>query len=98
MGFQMSLNKCATAHVVKGRLMRRGSTTLRSGARIEEVERRGSYWYLGIEQLMGVRLGVVKTRLGKQYLKRVRKTWESKLSAIGKVGLHNQWATSVRGG
>ena len=94
-GFELGLPKCSTAHMLSGRISSRGNADLPSGRTIAECGRDGSYKYLGVDQLMAARPGKVKARVGKEYIRRVRKTWSSKLNSRKKVQVHNQWCTSV---
>lgn len=95
MGMTLGLQKCATAHASRGRVVTRGETELPTGNTIEEVQYGQTYKYLGVEQLMGADLVRVRQSITKEYLRRVRKTWKSKLSRNNKVKLHNTWCTAV---
>lgn len=92
MGMTLGLRKCATAHAIRGRVVEQGDTVLPTGGTMEEVQYGQSYKYLGVKQLMGAELGKVRET---EYLRRVRKTWKSRLSAKNKAKVHNTWCTAV---
>ena len=67
--------------MVSGRVSHRGGggggAYLPSGRMIAECGKEGSYKFLGVDQLMAAQPGKVKARVGKEYIRRVRKTWSS---------------------
>ncbi len=93
-GMTFSLRKCAVAHMRAGRVKRLGGISAGHAGNISEVMS-GSYRYLGVEQLMGPKDSRTRKRVEDEYLHRVRKTWNSRLSVGSKVRAHNSWCVAV---
>ena len=51
----------------------------------------GSYWYLGAEQMMGVRSGEVVSKVRAEYIWTVRKTWHTNLNMRKTIQIHNAY-------
>jgi hypothetical protein len=91
----LGLKKCATAHVVAGKVVLGGRIPLATGGAISEVLYGETYRYLGMSQLLGVNLTVTKRRVRAEFFKRLRKTWRSQLNSKNKVLASNTWAAAV---
>ncbi len=87
------LKKCGTAHMRAGRVVSGGSLEGLTG-NIREVDD-STYKYLGVAQIIGARRKQTRKRVTIEYLKRVRKTWKTALSAKAMVAAHNSWCASV---
>ncbi len=71
-----------------------GIATRRTGE-IEEVTAGGAYRYLGVDQCMGPKSATTRSRVKKEYLRRVRKTRNSPLCGKSKAVTHNSWCAGV---
>ena len=94
-GMTLGLKKCAVAHMTRGDVVEAGDTALPSGSVIGEVTQDTTYKYLGISQIFEADLKVTKERVRKEFVRRQRKVWGSKLNARGKAKVANTWATAV---
>ena len=95
MGMELGLKKCAVAHMIRGSEEMRGSIALRSGAEKQELEEGDAYRYLGVEQRFGADLRKTKQGIEREYMRRTRRVWESKIWVGKKVQAQNTWATAV---
>ncbi len=94
-GMSLGVRKCAVAHMRAGRVRRGGDVdTLRAG-RIGEITGGGTYRYLGIEQVFGKKSVETRKKVSNEYLRRVRKTWNSSLKSRSKAVMHNSWCVGA---
>lgn len=65
------------------------------GRKVKEVPYEESYQYLWLAHLFGINLHRTQTRIHKEHLIMVRKTWASFLNARNKTVTHNMWSAAV---
>jgi hypothetical protein len=82
----LGLKKCATAHVVAGKVVLGGRIPLATGGAISEV-------LYGETYRMSLLLGVWRVRA--EFFKRLRKTWRSQLNSKNKVRASNTMAVVI---
>lgn len=82
-GMTFGIAKCSVAHMRRGRVVRQGGMRLQSGGTMKEVNE--AYKYLGVSQLFGPNLKETKSRIKKEFIARLRRSWEAKTNTKNKV-------------
>ena len=93
-GMEFGLKKCGVVGMKRGKLAKCTGIVIPDGGTIKTVEKDG-YKYLGILELDGILHNDMKSKLKGEYLRRLRKTLKSKLSAKNVVMAINTWAVPV---
>ena len=89
---QFGVDKCAYMYIERGKRKSLGEMININGVEIKELEEGDTYKYLGQDEAVGYDGPINKERVSKEYLKRVKKIWNSHLSAINKSTAHNVFA------
>ena len=92
---KFGLKKCAYLCINKGKIVTSKEPILINNIAIDLVKEGDSYKYLGQDKNLGYVGPINKERVVKEYLKRVRKIWESELSGYHKHIAHNAYAVPV---
>ena len=95
LGMSLGLRKCCVAHMRKGKVVKRGSLRLRSGAAVEEIPSDGVYRYLGIAQTIKANIVRSKAPAKKEYFRRLNQVWRSSLNSGTARVAHNTWCVPV---
>jgi hypothetical protein len=94
-GMVFGLDKCAKAHMKKGKLISGGDMTLSDGKQIQEIDHEHGYKYLGILQADTTKTQEAKELVKKEYFRRSRLALKSQLNAGNTIRAINTWATPV---
>ena len=86
------IDKCAYMKVVKGKQVSNLKPLEINDIVIQPVEEGDTYKYLGQDENINFDGPINKERVTKEYFTRVRKLWNSELSAYNKVITHNSFA------
>ena len=92
---QFGVDKCAFMYIEREKRKSLGEMININGVEIKELEEGDMYKYLGQDESVGYNGPVNKERVSKEYLKRVKKIWNSQLSAINKSTAHNVFAVPI---
>ena len=87
--------KCAYICIVRGKKKFLRSSIQINGLTIQELKECEQYKYLGQDESVGYHGPLNKERVLKEYTKRVRKIWSSKLYGNNKATAHNTLAVPV---
>ena len=90
-GMEFGINKCGTATMKRGKLIKSNGIKLSNGETINEVDEKG-YKYLGILELDKVKEKEMKEVLKAEYLRRAKLVMRSKLYGRNKIEATNTWA------
>ena len=93
-GMEFGINKCGTATMKRGKLIKSNGIKLSNGEAINEVDEEG-YKYLGILELDKVKEKGMKEVLKAEYLRRAKLVMRSKLHGRNKIKATNTWAVSL---
>ena len=93
-GMEFGINKCGTATMKRGKLIKSNGIKLSNGETINEVDEKG-YKYLGILELDKVKEKEMKEVLKAEYLRRAKLVMRSKLHGRNKIKATNTWAVSL---
>ena len=94
-GMQLGLQKCAVAHISKGRTIEGGDLSLSNDRVLRAAGRGNPYAYLGIKQVFEPDLAAIKKGLMDMYVLRLRRIWSSELNGRNKVQASNVWAVAL---
>ena len=93
-GMEFGINKCGTATMKRGKLIKSNGIKLSNGETINEVDEKG-YKYLGILELDKVKEKEMKEVLKAEYLRRAKLVMRSRLHGRNKIKATNTWAVSL---
>lgn len=93
MGF--GLDKCAIAHIEKGKLVSCENMKLDENTEIKSLNQGEFYKYLGVDECDGINHSKMKATIAKEYYRRVRKILETELNAQNKIAAINCLAIPV---
>ena len=94
-GMKFGLNKCAYIYTERGRRKSLGDKIVINEVEISEFEEGDLYKYLGIDEDIGYDGSLNKVRIGKEFLRRTKKIWNSELYSRNKVTAYNTFALPV---
>ena len=92
---QFGVEKCAYIYVERSKRKSLGETMNINGIEIKELEEGDTYRYLGQDESIGDAGPINKERVSKEFFKRVKKVWNSQLSATNKSIAHNTFAVPI---
>ena len=92
---KFGLDKCAYIYIERGKRKSLGTKLTIHNIDITELESGETYKYLGQDEDIGFKGELNKQRVIKEYLKSVRKIWNSELYSRNKVVAHNIFAIPV---
>ena len=92
---KFGLDKCAYIYIERGKRKSLGTKLTINNIEISELESEDTYKYLGQDEDIGFKGELNKQRVMEEYLKRVRKIWNSELYSRNKVLAHNIFAIPV---
>ena len=92
---QFGLEKCAYAYIESGKRKQLGENITVNNIAIEELKQDDTYKYLGQDEALNYNGPLTKERVSTEYLRRVRKVWNSQLNASNKTIAHNVFAVPV---
>ena len=92
---KFGLDKCAYIYIERGIQKSLDAKLSINGTDIEELDSGETYTYLGQDEDIGFKGELNKQRVKKEYLRRVRQTWNSELYSRNKVLAHNIFAIPV---
>ena len=88
-------SKCAYICIVRGKRKSLGSSIVMNGLMVQELKEEEQYKSLGQDESIGYHGPLNKGRVIKEYKRRVRKIWSSKLYGNNKVTAHNTLAVPI---
>lgn len=94
-GMQFGEEKCAYICVENGKRKSLGNTIEINKVKIREIEEEETYKYLGIEETVQFNTALNKEKITKEYIKRLRKIWQSELNGFNKIIATNMFAVPV---
>ena len=94
-GMQFGLEKCAYVYIERGKRKQLGENITVNNIAIEELKQDDTYKYLGQDEAVTLNGPLNKERVSTEYLRRVRKVWNSQLNASNKTIAHNVFAVPV---
>ena len=94
-GMDSGVTKCAKLAIRKGKVVASEGIKLPDGKEIKNLEKGDSYKYLVVLELDEVKCKDMKTKLTKEYFRRVRKLLWSKIDGGNVICGINTWAVSV---
>lgn len=89
------LDKCATAIYKGGKLIKIDNVKLDEKTSIRNLDIGESYKYLGVEEMDGIDNNKMKTKISKEYYRRVRKILGTELNATNKIKAINTLAVPL---
>ena len=89
---QFGQDKCAYLQIEKGPVMQNLKPISINALIIKPIEEGDNYKYLGIDENISYNGPINKERITKEYINRIRKIWNSQLSAFHKAVAHNAFA------
>jgi len=89
---EFGLDKCAKATFKRGKLAKTENIELDFGTTIEDLEREGTYKYLGVNEGDGIQHAKMKEKIRKEYYRRIRLVLKSELSAANRIDAINTLA------
>ena len=92
---KLGLDKCTYIYIERGKRKSLGTKLTINNIEISELESEDTYKYLGQDEDIGFKGELNKQRVMEEYLKRVRKIWNSELYSRNKVLAHNIFAIPV---
>ena len=92
---KFSESKCAYQWIERRLMVGKGKPIRLGGLTIKEIENGDSYRYLGIDESVGALGPLNKEKITKDYRKRLRKIWNSKLNGRNKVTAHITFAIPI---
>ena len=92
---EFGLDKYAKATFIKGKLTKTSNIVLNQDTAIKELDQKGTYKYLGINEGDGIQHSKMKEKIRKEYYRRIRMVLKSELNAINKMEVINTVATPV---
>ena len=92
---QFGVEKCAYIYIERGKRKSLGETISIHDDPIKELKEDETYKYLGQDEAIGYDGPINKDRVLKEYLRRVKKIWNSQLSALNKTIAHNVFAVPI---
>ena len=92
---QFGLDKCAYIYIERGKRTSLGTKLTINNIEITELESGDTYKCFGQDEDIGFKGELNKQRVMEEYLKRVRKIWNSELYSRNKVLAHNIFAIPV---
>ena len=92
---KFGLDKCANIYIERGKWKSLSTKLTINNIEITELESRDTCKYLGQDKYIGFKGELNKHRVLEEYLKRVRKIWNSELYSRNKVLAHNTFAIPV---
>ena len=82
-------------YIERGKRKSLGEMININSVEIKELEEGDTYKYLGQDESVDYDGSFNKEKVSKEYLKRVKKIWNSQLSAINKSTTHNVFAVPI---
>ena len=92
---KFGIEKCAVLVMKRGRLAQSEGIRLPDETTIRAMTEGERYKYLGMLEADGMLHDTMKTKIGKEYLRRVRKVAQSKLNGGNLIRAINTWAVSL---
>ena len=92
---EFGTDKCSYINIERGKKKSLGVNLCLNDLQISELENGECYKYLGQDENIGFDNVLNKERVTAEYLKRVKKIWNSKLYACNKVLSHNIFAVPI---
>ena len=92
---QFGLEKCAYVYIERGKRNQLGENITVNNIAIEELKQDDTYKYLGQDEAVTYNGPINKERVSTEYLRRLRKVWNSQLNASNKTIAHNVFAVPV---
>ena len=94
-GMEFGIDKCAMLVLKRGKFERSEGIQLPDNEQIKSLGEKEGYKYLGILEADGVLEKDMKEKLSKEYSRRVRKVFQSKLNGGNTIKAVNTWAVSL---
>ena len=94
-GMELGINKCAVAHVVKGKLREEGLVSLLDGRWIRAATMGEPYKYLGVLQVFDHSAPLTRKNVVHSYVKRIHRIWSSNLNSRNITRAMSLWAVPV---
>ena len=92
---QFGLEKCAYVYIERRKRKQLGENITVNNIAIGELKQDDTYKYLGQDEAVTYDGPLNKERVSTEYLRRVRKVWNSQLNASNKTTAHNVFAVPV---
>lgn len=81
----MGLNKCAKATFKRGKKVQAENIQLNDNQVIQDLDQSETYKYLGMEEGEGLQHHQMKSKIQKEYKRRIKLVLKSKLNARNKI-------------
>ena len=94
-GMQLGLEKCAYVYIEREKRKQLGENITVNNIAIEELKQDDTCKYLGQDEAVTYNGPLNEERVSTEYLRRVRKVWNSQLNASNKAIAHNVFAAPV---
>ena len=94
-GMKFGIEKCAVLVLKRGKLTQSEGITLPGENTIKAMGESEGYKYLGVLEADGMLNDQMKDKIGKEYLRRVRRVAHSKLNGGNLIQTINTWAASL---
>ena len=94
-GMQFGLEKCAYVYIERGKRKQLWENITVNNIAIKELKQDDIYKYLGQDEAVTYNGPLNKERVSTEYLRRVRKVWNSQLNAPNKTTAQNVFAVPV---
>eukprot|EP00795_Rhopilema_esculentum_P006461 gene6461-11909_t len=92
---RFGLDKCAKATFKRRKLAETSSIKIDENTNIEELDQKGTYKYLGIDEGDGIQHSAMKEKIRKEYYRRIKSVLKSQLNAGYKIIAINTLAVPV---
>ena len=94
-GIEFGLDKCAKASFVRGKLQKTSSINLDIDTAIRDLDREGTYKYLGVNEGDGINHASLKEKTRKEYYQRIRLVLKTELNSKNRIEAINTLAVPV---
>lgn len=94
-GMEFGLDKCATAVYKRGKLFKSQNIQVDERTSIRNLENGEPYKYLGVDETDGIDNNSMKTKIRKEYYRRVRQVLNTELNAKNKIAAINALAVPI---
>ena len=95
MNMEFGLEKWAKKTFIKGKLTKTSNIVLNQDTTIKDLDLKGTYKYLGINEGDGIQHSKLKEHIRQEYFRRIRMVLTSELNAINKIDSINAIAIPV---
>ena len=92
---QFGLEKCVYVYIERGKCKQLGENIAVNNIATEELKQDDTYKYLGQDKAVTYNRLLNNERVSTEYLRRVRKIWNSQLNTLNKTIVHNVFAVPV---